>query len=200
MGNSRHLARIPAGAGVGFTAAFIFGDRVTLPVDLYYLIYFVIVLGFLALYVKKTGLDLRRWTGRRLVWGIGLGLIGGLVLMRGVLARPETATLSGAWLGWALFWRGLIYGCVDGLLLFAFPWVVLWRAFGAERRGLAGKIGVAAIAWAAILVVTSAYHLGYSDFRSRKILQPNIGSTIASLPTLVTANPVASPISHCSCT
>lgn len=191
-----HLAWIPVGAAVGFSAAFLFGDLLTLPVDLYYLIYFTVVLGFLGVYVRRTRLDLRRLVSRRLAWGVVLGLLGGLVVMRGVLARPETPGLSGFDLWWALLWRGLAYGAVDGLLLFAFPWMVAWRALGAEERGLARKFAASAVALAAILLVTTTYHLGYRDFRSSKILQPNIGSTIASVPTLVTANPIASPISH----
>lgn len=191
-----HVIWLLAGALVGFAASFVFGDLLTLPVDLYYLIYSTIVLGFLTFYVLRTGLDLRAWVSRRLLWGVLLGLVGGLVLMQGALARPETAKLSGFMLWWATFWRGLIYGSVDGLLLFAFPWIVVWRAFGAEGAGPARKLGAAAAAWGAILLLTTSYHLGYRDFRSEKILQPNIGSTIASVPTLVSANPVASPISH----
>lgn len=191
-----HLAWIPAGAATGFLAAFVFGDLLTPPVDLYYAIYFAIVLAFLGVYAKRTRLDIRRLVSRRLIWGVILGVIGGLVVMQGVLARPETPGLSGFDLWWALFWRGLVYGTVDGLLLFAFPWTVAWRALEAEGGGFATKLAASAVALVAILLVTTTYHLGYDDFRSSKIVQPNVGSTIASVPTLVTANPVASPISH----
>jgi hypothetical protein len=60
------------------------------------------------------------------------------------------------------------------------------------------KLGAGAVALASILLITTTYHLGYGDFRSRMIVQPNIGSTIGAVPTLLTANPVASPISHMS--
>lgn len=191
-----HLLWIPAGAAVGFGAAFLFGDLLTLPVDLYYLIYFAVVVGFLAFYAGRTGLNVRAWASCRLAWGIGLGVLGGLVLMWGVLARPPTARLAGVELWWAVVWRGLVYGTVDGLLLLAFPWLVVWRTVEAERGRFGAKLGAAAVAWAGILLVTTAYHLGYGDFRSRKIVQPNLGSTLGSIPTLVTANPVASPVSH----
>jgi len=36
--NLSHLLWIPAGALVGFGASLVFGDLLTLPVDLYYLI------------------------------------------------------------------------------------------------------------------------------------------------------------------
>src|SRR5690606_24358179 len=82
------------------------------------------------------------------------------------------------------------------LLLLAFPWTVTWRALRADAGGWRRKCGAGAAAWVAVLLVTTAYHLGYADFRSSKILQPNIGSTIGILPTLFTGNPIASPISH----
>ena len=103
-----HLAWLPIGAAVGFSTAFLFGDLLTLPVDLYYLLYFATVLGFLALYVRLTGLDLRRFVARRLKWSLVLGAFGGLVLMQGVLARPETPGLSGFELWWGLLWKGLV--------------------------------------------------------------------------------------------
>jgi hypothetical protein len=123
-------------------------------------------------------------------------VIVGTLMVQNVLSRPETARFSGTFLAWAVFWRGIVYGAVDGLLLFAFPWLVAWRALGGEGRPMAGKVAAGVVAWLGILLITTTYHLGYGDFRSRKLLQPNIGSTIGSIPTLVTANPVASPITH----
>ena len=192
----KHLLWIPAGGTVGFLASWIFADLLVLPIDLYYLIYFAIILSFFALYVRSTRLDLRAWASRRIVPGVILGLLVGAVMIRNVLSRPATEHLTGWMLWWAILWRGIVYGGVDGILLFAFPWIVTWRAFEAERKGLGGKVGVALVSWLMILFVTSAYHAGYRDFRSRKIVQPNIGSTIMSIPTLVTPNPVASPITH----
>lgn len=191
-----HLLWIPAGGAVAFLAALVFGDLLALPVDLYYLIYFGAVLGFLTVYARTTGLELRAWIGRRWKWAALLGVVGGVVLARGVLAGPPTPRLSGPELAWALAWRGLAYGAVDGLVLLAFPWVVVWRALGAEERGRSARVGAGVLAWTAILLVTTVYHLGYRDFRSPKLVQPNIGSTIGAVPTIVTANPVASPLSH----
>jgi hypothetical protein len=99
-------------------------------------------------------------------------------------------------LAWLIFWRGLVYGGIDGLFLSSFPWIVTWRAFDVGKKPWSGKITAGFLAWLFILVVTTAYHLGYSDFRSRKIIQPNIGNTIISVPTLVSANPIGSPITH----
>jgi hypothetical protein len=192
----RHLGWIPAAALAGWLASFVFGDLLTLPVDLYYLIYFTVVIGFLGYYVRRTGLEVRSWISRRLGWGVALGIVGGLALMQGVLARPATAPLSGAMLAWAIAYRGVIYGSVDGLLLIAFPWIVVWRGFGAEGGSWGARLRASGVAFAAILLITTTYHLGYRDFRSSRIVMPNVGSTIAAVPTLVAANPVGSVISH----
>lgn len=192
----RHLIWIPAGMVIGFASSFLFGDLLTLPFDLYYFIYFLIVGGFFAFYVRRTKLDLGRWAAKRIVWGMVLGVLVGAVMVQHVLSLPATEQFNRVFLAWAVLWRGVVYGTVDGILLFTFPWLVAWRALGGEARSLAGKAAVSLLAWVFILVVTTAYHLGYRDFRSEKIMQPNIGSTIAAVPTLLSANPFASVVTH----
>jgi hypothetical protein len=196
VSNRGHLKWIASGAIVGFGASFIFGDLITLHVDAYYLIYFGIIIAFFTIYIKKTQLNLREWFSRRLVWGILLGLVFGALMVQNVLSRPATEKFTGPYLAWLIFWRGLIYGAIDGLLLSVFPWMVTWRAFDVEKRPLGKKIAFGFLAWFFILVLTTVYHLGYSDFRSRKIIGPNIGNTIISVPTLVSGNPIGSPIVH----
>lgn len=196
MNNPGHLKWILFSALIGFCASFIFGDLITLPLDLYYLIYFAIIITFFTAYIRKTELNLREWFSRRWVWGVLLGLIFGALMVQNVLSRPATEKFTGPYLAWLIFWRGLVYGAIDGLLLSAFPWIVTWRAFNVEKKPLGKKIAFGLLAWLFILVVTTAYHLGYSDFRSKKIIQPNIGNTIISIPTLVSANPIGSPITH----
>ena len=196
MNDYKHLLWIVAGILTGFLSSLIFGDLLTLPLDLYYLIYFGIVTGFFYIYIKKTHLDLRKWFSRRLIWGVVLGLIFAVLMISNVMSRPETIKLAGPYLIWSIFWRGLVYGVIDGLLLSVFPWLVTWRAFKAEEKPVVQKIGVALLAWVFIIVMTTLYHLGYADFRSPKIIQANIGNTIISIPTLLSANPVGSPIAH----
>ena len=196
MNTSKHLAWIVFGTFVGCATSFIFGDLLTLPLDLYYLIYFGIILGFFGLYVRYTHLDLKTWFFRHLGWGSALGVIFAVIMVKNVLSRPATAQFSGGYLAWEIFWRGLIYGAIDGLLLTVFPWIVTWRAFQVESRPLLAKIRFGLLAWVLILVMTTAYHAGYSDFRSRKMLQANIGNTIMSVPTLLSANPMGATIAH----
>jgi hypothetical protein len=196
MNYVKRLMWIPAGALSGFLVSFIFGDLLTLPVDLYYLIYFVVIIVFFPIYIKKTKLNLKEWFLRRIRWGIVLGVIFGALMVRNVLSRPETETFSGLYLGWLIFWRGLIYGAIDGLFLSVFPWSVVWQTFDVGRKPLGKKIAFGFLAWVFILVMTAAYHLGYFDFRSKKLIQSIIGNTLISLPTLISASPAGSPIAH----
>ncbi len=196
MNNPGHLKWIVFGVLVGFGASFIFGDLITLPLDLYYLIYFGIIITFFTIYIKKTQLNLREWFSRRWVRGILLGLIFGAFMVQNVLSRPATEKFTGPYLAWLIFWRGLVYGAIDGLLLSAFPWVVTWRAFDVRAKPEERKIRFSLLALVFVLAMTTAYHLGYSDFRSKKIIEPNIGNVIISIPTLASANPISSPIAH----
>ena len=178
MNNAWHLKWIASGALVGFGSALIFGDLLNLPVDLYYLVNFGGIIIFFTAYIRKTKLNIKEWISKRLVWSVPLGLIFGALLVQKVLSEPETDKLTGAYLAWLIFWRGMVYGVIDGLLLSSFPWIVTWRAFDVSKKSLGKKIAFGFLAWLFILVVTTAYHLGYADFRSRKIIQPNIGNTV----------------------
>lgn len=117
-------------------------------------------------------------------------------MVRKVWSMPETEKLSGLFLIWAVFWRGIMYGTIDGLILSVFPWMVTRRALGAETKPLRQKILCGLLAWCFILAATSSYHAGYHDFRSAKIIQANIGNTLISIPTPITANPAGAPIDH----
>jgi hypothetical protein len=196
VSSGRHLRWIVYGSGVGFGASFVFGDLLPLPVDLYYLIYFLIVGGFFVLYARTTSLDVREVFARRLGWGILFGLVVGAVVVMNVISRPETEHVSGARLAWMVFWRGLACGAVDGLLLTGFPWLVTWRAFDVQSKPVAKKIGYTFVAWIFVLVMTTAYHAGYAEFRSAKMVQPNIGNSLISLATFASGNPAASMITH----
>src|SRR4030042_7084382 len=157
MNNPGHLIWIALGALAGFGSSFIFGDLLSLPVDLYYLVYFVIVIMFLSVYIKKTHFNPIEWILRRWVWGVTLGLISGALMVQFVLEGSATDGFTGAYLGWMIFWRGWVYGAIDGLLLSSFPWVVPWRAFDVERKPLRKKIAFSLLAWFFILAVTTAY-------------------------------------------
>jgi hypothetical protein len=136
----------------------------------------------------------RRWV-LALVLGIAAGGVMVLMVLRteDSTTRPEGVELIGA-----VLWRGIVYGVTDGLLLSVFPILVVFAALAESRlsRRFAGKVAIGAAALAASLAMTAVYHAGYSDFRSDKVMKPLTGDVVWSVPTLVTLNPIGSPIAH----
>src|SRR5512143_1325456 len=102
MNQPGHLKWIVYGAIVGFGASFVFGDLIALPLDLYYLIYFGIIIAFFTIYVRKTHLNLKEWFSRRLALGILLGLVFGALMIQPVLSRPATEKFTGPYLAWLI--------------------------------------------------------------------------------------------------
>src|SRR5512143_381323 len=100
MNNAWHLKWIASGALAGFGSSFIFGDLLTLPADLYYLIYFMIIGFFFFIYIRKTRLDIKEWVSQRWGWSVLLGLIFGALMVQNVLSRPEADKFAGPYLAW----------------------------------------------------------------------------------------------------
>lgn len=190
---------LAAGLLTGFAVPFLFTDVLALPRDLYYGIYAAIVVGFVALWARSTGVSLTAAARRHWVLAIVLGVLVALLLATVVVrTEPPTPGPTGVALIWAVLWQGLVYGAVDGLLLSVFPILAVFAAMQdshvLSRRG--GRVLVGGVALLASLVMTAVYHLGYTDFRSPALAKPVGGDVVWSLPTLVTLNPVGAPIAH----
>ncbi len=194
-----HWAWLAGGAVLAFAVPFLLADRLELDRDLYYGLYALAVAALFAGWARSTGYDLGAAVARRWPWAVGLGILVAAILAF-QLVRNEDATprAEGLDLVAAVLWRGVVYGATDGLLLSAFPILVVFAALAGSRldRHLAGKLAIGAIALVASLGMTAAYHAGYSDFRSDKVAKPLAGDALWSVPTLVTLNPVGAPIAH----
>lgn len=195
----QHAAWLAGGLVLGFTVPFVFADTLELPRDLYYGVYVLSVAAFFVAWAASTGQSLGEMARRRLLWTILLGLAATGVLVLVVLGTQEaTARPEGLELIGAVIWRGIVYGAADGLLLSAFPILAVFAMFAGTRarQRLGGKIAIGVAAFAASLVMTGVYHVGYSDFRSEKVRQPIAGDLIWSAPTLLTLNPIGAPMAH----
>lgn len=198
-GAGRHLAWLGAGLVVGFVVPFLFTDVWELPRDLYYGVYVAVVLVFVVLWARATGQRLEVMVRRRWRLAIVLGLVfAGLLVLVVVRTEPATPGPEGLALAWAVLWRGVVYGAADGLLLSAFPILAVFAAAegGKLRRHWPGTVAVGTAALVASLVMTTVYHLGYRDFRSSLLARPVIADVVWSVPTLVTLNPIGTPITH----
>ena len=195
---TEQLPWLVGGMAGGFLVPFVLADRLNLPNDLYYGFYGVLVIGFLAAWVRVTRQPWQAMVHRHWKLAIVLGIVCGAVLAFIVLKQDATTRPSGAGLFAAVLWRGVFYGAIDGLLLSSFPILATFAAFkGSRLEGRRhGRIAIGVVALAASLVMTAVYHVGYSDFRSSKLRSPVAGDTMWSLPTLLTLNPIGAPIAH----
>lgn len=196
---SAHWAWLAAGFVLAFAVPFLLADLLGINRDLYYGLYAASVLGLFWVWSRSTEYDLRASVRRHWVAALLLGLGVAAILVTMVL-RTEDATTrpDGFELVGAVAWRGVVYGATDGLLLSAFPILVVFAAFAgtrlAEKR--TGTIVIGLVALLASIAMTAVYHVGYSDFRSDKVTKPLTGDVVWSVPTLVTLNPIGSPIAH----
>ena len=186
------------GLVLAFLVPYLLADRLDVPRDLYYALYGAFTVGLFAAWARATGQALGEMLRRRLLVAVALGVafagvMAALVLTGDAGSRPEGLELAGA-----LVWRGVWYGLADGLLLSAFPILVVFAAFASAqvRKRLVGKVAIGLVALVASLGMTAAYHAGYGDFRSEKLAKPVAGDAVWSIPTLVTLNPVGAPIAH----
>jgi len=193
----RHLTWLGAGLVLAFLVPFVFADTLEVQRDAYYGIYALFVGGLFVAWARDTGQSLRAMVSRRrrltLVLGAIFAVAGAFIVIgaSGSSPHPDGLQFAGA-----LFWRGLVYGAADGLLLSAFPIVLVFAALAHWRRGRGGKVLVGVLAMVASLAMTATYHLGYSDFRSEKLRKPMTGDLVWSVPTLATLNPIGAPIAH----
>jgi hypothetical protein len=196
---STHWLWLMGGLGLAFAVPFLLTDVLAVNRDVFYGVYAVGVVALLAAWSRSTGYDLAGAAKRHWLAALLLGLVVAGVLSAMVLRTEDaTARPDGIELVAAVAWRGVVYGIMDGLLLSVFPILVVFAAFAGTRLDsrFAGKAAIGAVALAASLAMTAVYHAGYSDFRSDKMRKPLTGDLVWSVPTLLTLNPIGSPIAH----
>lgn len=195
----RHFAWLVGGMAVSFLVPFIVADQLGVQRDLYYAVYVAAVVGLFVAWARDTRQPLREMFSRhwRLagVLGVAFAAISAFIATR---AENGTTHPGGIEFIAALGWRGIVYGAADGLLLSAFPILLVFAALRDSRlrRRAGGIVAVGAVAMIASLAMTAVYHAGYSDFRSDKLRKPMTGDLVWSVPTLATLNPIGAPMAH----
>ncbi len=132
------------------------------------------------------------------MWGfVGAVLVAVFTVMN-VLSQPASPHPEGGRLLLDVVWLGIVYGTLDALLLSVVPIDAVWRAFSSVpwTRGVAGKLAIGMVALVASLVATTAYHLGYPEFRNARVAAPIVGTATLGLAYLLTSNPLASILGH----
>lgn len=63
-------------------------------------------------------------------------------------------------------------------------------------RSIPGKVLAGLFALGASLLVTGAYHLGFAEFQGTEVAKPLFGNGVLTLSYLISANPLATIVSH----
>jgi hypothetical protein len=191
-------AWLAGGAAFAFLVPFVFADVIAVPRDLYYAIYSLSVFALFVAWIRSSGLELREFFARNWRWAVLLGVVSGGALAAIVFKGAATSHPHGGTLAAEIFWRGVVYGAADGILLGAFPVLAVFAAIP-FRRGREHWLRTAATGLLALAMAfgyTAVYHAGYPDFRSGKMSAPMRGTAFWTAPTLLTLNPVGAPIAH----
>jgi hypothetical protein len=120
----------------------------------------------------------------------------GFALVRQVLSEHATPRPHGAYYVFELIWRGGIYGAVDALLLTVLPCLVVYRALGGHLATWRRRIAYFAASLVLVMTITAIYHLGFTQYRHDGVGQPEIGTTLISMPMLLSTNPIGSIADH----
>ena len=145
LGISAHWAWLAGGFVVAFAVPFFlaearsaFGVVFEVNRDVYYGVYALAVVSLFALWSRSTGYDLVAAMRRRWLLAAGLGVAAaGVMAVMVVRTDDATARPDGIELAGAVFWRGVVYGVTDGLLLSVFPILVVFAAFAGSRLKVA---------------------------------------------------------------
>ena len=164
--------------------------------DLYYLGYFTVALLFFAAFLTAHASALRPLWTEHLWQSLLIGALAGGSLAIGIFNQAATPHPEGWRYGFQIIWRGLVYGSVDALTLFVFPAAVAYLLLRGNRKGFRRKAAFAGLALLLSLLVTTTYHLGYSEYRGGTIKYPEIGALVANVPTALTGNPLGAVLTH----
>ena len=190
------LAWLALIAVAGFLVSWVLTDLFHVGRALYVGVLAVVAAGLTAGYLTWSDQGASFWT-HDWAWGLLGALVTGAILARGVSRIPGPAQGHHHVVAGEGAWEGFVYGAAEGLLLSVLPVVVIWQGF-AGSRGTDGWRGVAAgvLALAASALVIVVHHLGYREFRNRRIVQALGACLVLSVGYLLTGSPIAAIGGH----
>ncbi|MFW9833813.1 MAG: hypothetical protein ACFFEK_07455 [Candidatus Thorarchaeota archaeon] len=183
---------------IGLITSAVFSGRMKMPRNRFLVPYVIFASIFLLGFFYFDSIDLIDLLLQNWFYGVIAGVIVGAILTRNVMSQSSSSSPSDRNLVMDILWLGIIYGLIDSLLLNVMPVIAVWNAFSQigllstwTWQLLAGVLGLGAS-----LLVTLLYHLGYTEFRNKKVGFVLIGNTIITLAYLLSTNPFGAILSH----
>lgn len=182
----------------GFGISAIFSGWLRMPRNLYLLVYVPISAGLFIVFMIVNDISLKELFIKNWYWGILLALVASFIVIRNVLSQPASERNSGIAFLRDILWPGFSYGLVDSLLLSVLPILSTLISFSGMEwtEGFIGKSIVGIVALIASSIVTVSYHLGYPEFRDKKVFWTVFGNGVLSLAYLLSMNPLAAVLPH----
>lgn len=183
---------------LGFAVSAIFAGLLKLHRNIYLLIYIPLVATLFALFIISNKLNITEMIVHNWYWGLIGAVVAGAFVIKNVFSQPSSKAGTGLELIIDIVWPGLTYGLIDALLLSVLPILAIKLALTDSlwTENWYGKIGFGIIGLLASFLVTTAYHLGYPEFRGKKVIWPNVGNGVLSLAFILTMNPLAAILPH----
>lgn len=183
---------------LGFAISAIFSGWLQMSRRKFLVPYITLTAAFLLWFYFENQVDLLALLKENLIWGLVIGGGASLFLVRNVRSQPISRQTKGGALVFDLAWLGLAYGFIDALFLNVMPVLAVLMSFSQGEFGATwlGKFGIGALALFASLLVTLTYHLGYIEFRSRRVGLVLVGNAIITMAYLVSGNPLGAILSH----
>ena len=183
---------------LGFTVAAVFDGWLKLQRNVYLLFYIPPVAALFIAFVILNDLNIKEIFLFNWTWGILGAILSGAFVVKNVLSQPSSERQKGVALISDIIWPGFTYGLVDALLLSVLPILAVRLAVTnvALFDSWSGKILFIILGLLASFFATTIYHLGYPEFRGKKVIWPNIGNGVLSLAYLLTMNPLAAILPH----
>ena len=183
---------------VGFAVTEVCSYRLRIARNLLLVPYVVAVAGLFLGYLSWSGEDLVSLLAQNWLLGCAGAAVVSVIVVRNVLLQPASPRGRGLALAGEILWAGVAYGVADAVLLSVLPVLAAWQ-MGTALGWTAtwpGKLLAGGLSVLASVLVTSAYHYGYAEFRGGRMRTAWLGNSIMSLGYLLTTNPITAIFSH----
>ncbi|MFO7882149.1 MAG: hypothetical protein R6U52_06390 [Kosmotogaceae bacterium] len=182
---------------IGFFVSFVFSGVLKFSRRIFLLPYLGIIAIYITAFFWLNNIVIKELLSNNLILGILAGIAVGIFLITNVFSQPSSRKSKGLLLIIDILWIGLIYGILDAFFLNIIPVLIVERAVPQIwMTEWLPYLGVEALALTASLIVVLVYHLGYSEFRNKKVFPVIFGNALITVAFLSSSNPIGAIISH----
>lgn len=189
----KHIFWLTAGMILVLALPLLILRLLKIQTDLYYLIFASVSIAFLYYYRKRSDLKIKASIKSGWALGLILAVFFGLGFVSYNLTINSNIAVSDINAA-AVIWRGLVFGFISGIVLTAFPFITVWRSFAGKNPSRFRRFGLVTISAFAIFLMSLCHSIGYAGLDKEKMANQIKVNLVAGLPTLLSGNPMASPI------